>query len=336
MSYSVISDDAFNMTLCWFPGKKTQRESRIWVAKFHPEQETSKEPIAGCDTPKKDTTANTACKSNGKNGTKDINKLNKMLRMSAHKMSIFYTKEVKSKFSNKILSQVDVEPTYEHIHAIMMEIYANAAAVPTILGGGAHGHIGLVMDTALYTTLSTTLYVTPAQQARAALSCRATVVDQETMENKDKLEKAVYDNHTTVEEADTWGVTSRDIIDHIHAQYGKITSSDLKSNSKREALRVWKAKAAASKACNNFKTFFADEYCVFKEEGQLTAKEAGFHQANVMQDVSLALDNLANAAMEDSNIAAQLVDSNTKLSGTNNQLAEQAKTCKTITPSYMT
>eukprot|EP00957_Ditylum_brightwellii_P113742 8672171-Ditylum_brightwellii.AAC.1 len=35
-----------------------------------------------------------------------------------------------------------------------MALYANAAAVPTTLGGGAHGHIGLVMKAGLYGTLS--------------------------------------------------------------------------------------------------------------------------------------------------------------------------------------
>eukprot|EP00957_Ditylum_brightwellii_P211219 15365909-Ditylum_brightwellii.AAC.1 len=93
----------------------------------------------------------------------------------------------------------------------------------------------------------------------------------------------------------------------------------------REASCVWKAKTATSKTWENFKTFFADEYSELKEEGQLTAKEAGFHQANIMQDILVALDNLANAAMEDRNIMAQLVDSNTKLTETNKQLAEQAK-----------
>eukprot|EP00957_Ditylum_brightwellii_P068158 5173898-Ditylum_brightwellii.AAC.1 len=136
-----------------------------------------------------------------------------------------------------------------------MELYANAIAVPTMLRSGAHGHISLVMDKTLYTTLPTTVYAAPAQPIRATLSPRATVVDQETMEHQYKLEKVIYDNHNMVEEVvkaqiqeaikDIFlrqlknkytrymGVTSRHIIDHLLDWYGKSTPSDLTSNSKR-------------------------------------------------------------------------------------------------------
>eukprot|EP00957_Ditylum_brightwellii_P211220 15365909-Ditylum_brightwellii.AAC.2 len=118
-----------------------------------------------------------------------------------------------------------------------MELYANAAAVPNVLGGCAHGHIGLVMNTTLYSTLSTTTFTTPTHSTRSTLFPRATIGDRETMEHQYKIEKAIYDNHNTVEEAvktqiqdaikvtHLWqlknkytiymGVTSRDIIDHL-------------------------------------------------------------------------------------------------------------------------
>eukprot|EP00957_Ditylum_brightwellii_P130771 9976601-Ditylum_brightwellii.AAC.1 len=167
------------------------------------------------------------------------------------------------------------------------------------------------------------------------------------MEFQYKLEKAIYDNHNMVEEAELknkyteyMGVTSRDIIDHLLDWYGKIAPSALTSNSKKFQEGVdmpqpidayftcindciqyapdrkapftldcleknyvcGRQKTATSKTWENFKTFFVDEYCVLKEEGQLTANKAGFCQANVMQDVLVTLDNLANAAMEDRSI----------------------------------
>eukprot|EP00957_Ditylum_brightwellii_P041987 3179115-Ditylum_brightwellii.AAC.1 len=51
----------------------------------------------------------------------------------------------------------------------------------------------------------------------------------------------------------------------------------------REALQKWKAKLPADKTWTIFKKFFAEEYSELKEEEQLTAKESGFHQANVME-----------------------------------------------------
>eukprot|EP00957_Ditylum_brightwellii_P002379 182519-Ditylum_brightwellii.AAC.1 len=75
----------------------------------------------------------------------------------------------------------------------------------------------------------------------------------------------------------------------------------------QEAIRIWKAKTVVTKTWENFKTFFADEYTKLKEEGQLTAGQSGFHQANIMEGISHASDNLANAAVEDRNITSTLV-----------------------------
>eukprot|EP00957_Ditylum_brightwellii_P197020 15010087-Ditylum_brightwellii.AAC.1 len=93
----------------------------------------------------------------------------------------------------------------------------------------------------------------------------------------------------------------------------------------REALQKWKAKLPADKTLTNFKKFFAEEYSELKEEEQLTAKESGFHQANVMESVSEALENLANAAIDDRNATAMLVSANKELTVSNRLLAEQVK-----------
>eukprot|EP00957_Ditylum_brightwellii_P155802 11861184-Ditylum_brightwellii.AAC.1 len=77
-----------------------------------------------------------------------------------------------------------------------------------------------------------------------------------------------------------------------------------------EALRKWKAKLPADKTWTKFKKFFAEEYSKLKEEEELTAKESGFHQANVMESVSQALENLANAAIADQDSTAILISAN--------------------------
>eukprot|EP00957_Ditylum_brightwellii_P087177 6635143-Ditylum_brightwellii.AAC.1 len=61
-------------------------------------------------------------------------------------MSAYSTEEVRSKFLHKTLPQCNGETNYDYIHEVMMALYANAVAVTTTLGGGAHGHIGLVME----------------------------------------------------------------------------------------------------------------------------------------------------------------------------------------------
>ena len=44
---------------------------------------------------------------------------------------------------------------------MMQLLYGNAASLPTTLGGGQHGHIGIIMTPQLYTTLANTPYYSP-------------------------------------------------------------------------------------------------------------------------------------------------------------------------------
>eukprot|EP00957_Ditylum_brightwellii_P172749 13151043-Ditylum_brightwellii.AAC.1 len=61
-------------------------------------------------------------------------------------------------------------------------MYANAAYVPTRLGGGAYGHIGLVMDTALYAMLSTMIYSAPSAPVRTTIIARTQLVNRDAAE----------------------------------------------------------------------------------------------------------------------------------------------------------
>eukprot|EP00957_Ditylum_brightwellii_P117420 8955901-Ditylum_brightwellii.AAC.1 len=62
--------------------------------------------------------------------------------------------DMKVRFPNKSITQLDGEPNYDSINALCMQLYSNAGTIPTGLSGERYGHIGLVMDPALYTTLS--------------------------------------------------------------------------------------------------------------------------------------------------------------------------------------
>eukprot|EP00957_Ditylum_brightwellii_P082774 6293309-Ditylum_brightwellii.AAC.1 len=98
-------------------------------------------------------------------------------------MSTYSMEEVRSKFPYKTLSRCNREPNYEYIHDVMMAVYANAAAVPTALGGGAHGHIGLVMKDVLYGTLSGgTAYTTPPEPVQGQLPAGASLAGRKEHE----------------------------------------------------------------------------------------------------------------------------------------------------------
>jgi hypothetical protein len=47
-------------------------------------------------------------------------------------------------------SQIEGQPTYDDLRALRDVLYKNAASIPSSKGGGAHGHLGIVMEPASY------------------------------------------------------------------------------------------------------------------------------------------------------------------------------------------
>ena len=68
---------------------------------------------------------------------------------------------LKMHFEYPELTKVHERPAYETLKKIRDEIKANAARVPTTLGGGAHGHLGLILTPAEYALISPIPYVRP-------------------------------------------------------------------------------------------------------------------------------------------------------------------------------
>eukprot|EP00957_Ditylum_brightwellii_P133274 10162302-Ditylum_brightwellii.AAC.1 len=48
--------------------------------------------------------------------------------------------DMKARFPNKSTTCFDGKPNYHSINAFCMQLYSNAGAIPTGLGGGRHGH----------------------------------------------------------------------------------------------------------------------------------------------------------------------------------------------------
>ena len=53
--------------------------------------------------------------------------------------------DVVAKFPMKTMPKIDGEPDYGNINTMMQLLYDNAASLPSTLGGGQHGHIGIIM-----------------------------------------------------------------------------------------------------------------------------------------------------------------------------------------------
>lgn len=64
-------------------------------------------------------------------------------------------------FQHRTLVKIHGKPTYESLKILLNQIKANASSVPTTIGGGNHGHLGLVLSDLRYATLSNTPFATP-------------------------------------------------------------------------------------------------------------------------------------------------------------------------------
>ncbi len=65
-------------------------------------------------------------------------------------------------FQHKVLSKIHGKPTYESLQNISTELKANASSVPSTLGGGFNGHLGLLLSDARYITVPNAVaWVTP-------------------------------------------------------------------------------------------------------------------------------------------------------------------------------
>eukprot|EP00957_Ditylum_brightwellii_P157426 11981296-Ditylum_brightwellii.AAC.1 len=94
----------------------------------------------------------------------------------------------------------------------------------------------------------------------------------------------------------------------------------------KEPLQVWREKPMADKTWANFKTFFADEYHLLREDEDDTQQGSGYHQANAMIVVTTALEHLAMAATVDKRTMEELATTNPEFSEANKLFAEQLRT----------
>ena len=59
------------------------------------------------------------------------------------------------------ITKITGEPNYESLKHLTDQLKANAASIPTTLGGGNHGYLGLILSPAAYTTITATQFIEP-------------------------------------------------------------------------------------------------------------------------------------------------------------------------------
>jgi hypothetical protein len=76
-----------------------------------------------------------------------------------------------------LVTKVHGQPTYQDITTLEKELIAIAASIPTALGGGNHGHAGIISKPAKYLTMATVAFTNPPHPGiyPAALAINAAV-----------------------------------------------------------------------------------------------------------------------------------------------------------------
>eukprot|EP00957_Ditylum_brightwellii_P152094 11580381-Ditylum_brightwellii.AAC.1 len=81
----------------------------------------------------------------------------------------------------------------------MQQLYKNAATIPSSVGRGAHGHIGLVMEPALYSSLFATAYNAPNAPTRTTYPGNVSSRIRYNEDNHYRKELDTYENHIAMD-----------------------------------------------------------------------------------------------------------------------------------------
>jgi hypothetical protein len=162
--------------------------------------------------------------------------------------------DIIASFPHPILPTVQGEPDYHTIHAICKLLQANARSIDSHLGGGALGHLGLIVSVAAYAIVAPThTWINPEAPARAPTEIDGGTAAQLSAE-RHRWEEAVTTFRTryTVEQAlkkqiitvfdsmyleilnndmvDFANTYAREMLEHLFISYSSISAVDLERN----------------------------------------------------------------------------------------------------------
>jgi hypothetical protein len=117
-------------------------------------------------------------------------------------------------FEHPELTKIIGVPTYNTLHKLNQEIKSNAISVHSNLGGGQHGHLGLVVSPTAYVILSNTPYHCPDLPEELEIPAGGTRHAQDLLERTHKEGLRLFHEVRGIERALT-----QQIVTAVNPQY---------------------------------------------------------------------------------------------------------------------
>jgi hypothetical protein len=156
-------------------------------------------------------------------------------------------------FPHPILTAIDKSPNNPSIQRLRKELYTNARAIHSTRGGGANGHLAIVMEPADYVIRTSVVFTVPTHPGDAPVHIAGATQHQITETNRqfkhdlnefylyisvrEELKKqlliAVPHRYLSILEDPVFGyadVTCHTMLTHLQTEYAQITNEDIELN----------------------------------------------------------------------------------------------------------
>jgi hypothetical protein len=110
--------------------------------------------------------------------------------------------EIINGFPNPVLPNIDHEPTFEDTQFTTRLLNENSISVPSMSGGGAHGHLGIIMTQVDYSAISATPWAEPyTPGAIPTIAAGTNAVDAAYIERVRDEFRRIHTNRINVDQA---------------------------------------------------------------------------------------------------------------------------------------
>jgi hypothetical protein len=137
-------------------------------------------------------------------------------------------------FTNPVLPKIDNEPTFKEIQVTARLLNVNAISIPSMAGGSAHGHLGIIMTQVEYAAISASPWVEPFNPNSISIIPLGTnAVDAAQLARMHAECRRIYTNRINIDQSLT-----KLILEAYNNIYASQLEDDLLQYADRSALEI--------------------------------------------------------------------------------------------------